>query len=317
MAHHVNVLILTSDLDFATDRICRELASSGEKFLRLNRERMSDAAFALDPTTPTMTCRYQGEEWIINDALKSIWWRQGTFDRNIAGSGTTVEEQMTRTQWAAFMRSMMVFDHAHWFNHPASTYRAETKAVQLLEAKRIGFSVPNTLFTNDPATDIEQRVGTKVALKSIDTLLLREGSDQLFGYTTLLEWSDVAVPDLHLVPATIQSALLGKLDLRVTVLDDEIWCVAIERSGASISGDWRLTSKADLNYRTYTLPDAIASQCRELVRCLGLRFGAIDLAVVDGCHWFIEINPTGEWGWLDGVERPIAQSIAEHLSCPG
>ena len=41
----------------------------------------------------------------------------------------------------------------------------------------------------------------------------------------------------------------------------------------------------------------------------------IDLAVVDGRTWFIEINPTGEWGWLDTEARPIAAAIAEMLSC--
>ena len=32
---------------------------------------------------------------------------------------------------------------------------------------------------------------------------------------------------------------------------------------------------------------------------LKLNFGGIDLAYVNGEYYFIEVNPTGEWGWLE------------------
>ena len=35
------------------------------------------------------------------------------------------------------------------------------------------------------------------------------------------------------------------------------------------------------------------------MRELHLNFGGIDLAYVDGEYYFIEVNPTGEWGWLE------------------
>ena len=46
----------------------------------------------------------------------------------------------------------------------------------------------------------------------------------------------------------------------------------------------------------------------------GLVFGAIDLALQDGKYYFLEINPTGEWGWLvDQAGLPIDEAIAEAL----
>ncbi len=55
--------------------------------------------------------------------------------------------------------------------------------------------------------------------------------------------------------------------------------------------------------------------CRALVRALNLRFGAIDLVRCDGKVWFLEINPTGEWAWLEHVfgDR-IASAIADELT---
>ena len=55
--------------------------------------------------------------------------------------------------------------------------------------------------------------------------------------------------------------------------------------------------------------------CHVLVDRLGLRYGAIDLVhTTDGRYCFLEINPNGEWLWLqDALGWPIAHRIAAEL----
>jgi len=316
LSQPVDVLILTSDLDFATDLVCLELGKRGLRYLRLNRENLPDLALALDPVSPRLRCGHENREWLVDSAhLRSIWWRVGTFDRNLGGQPIGLEEQLGRTQWSAFLRSMMVFADAHWVNHPAATYAAETKALQLGVARALGFDVPETMMANDPAALAERNPRERIALKSIDTLLLQEADEQLFGYTTLLEAGSVALGEMHQAPVTIQAPLEPKLDLRVTVIGNRVWCTEIRGQGEPIDGDWRLTQKQDLEYPTHNPPPIVIERCRALVKRLGLVFGAIDLALVDDCYWFIEINPTGEWGWLEGPDRTIAAAIAEELAC--
>ena len=312
----VEVLVLTSQLDLSTDRICLELASGGTEFLRLNRETLPQTGLTLLPVEGGLRCRKEGREWSVGPDVKSVWWRHGTFDRNISGGSATIEEQMERSQWSAFMRSLMALDGPVWVNDPAKVYKAEIKAFQLRQAAKIGFNIPPTLMTNDPDPDIEAKVGADIALKSVDTLLLREDEEQLFGYTSLRPLRSVATEQLRPAPATIQSALRGKLDLRVTVIGNRQWCVSIKSHGSPIDGDWRLGCKSGLEIDDYDLPPGISKRCIDLVHALGLRYGAIDLAFADGRYWFIEINPTGEWGWLDRSTRPIAAGIAGYLTCP-
>jgi len=58
------------------------------------------------------------------------------------------------------------------------------------------------------------------------------------------------------------------------------------------------------------LPSNIEYLCREYVRQNGLLFGAIDLVECNNEFIFLEINPNGEWGWLDKVAKtPIAQTM--------
>lgn len=313
MAHEVEVLILTAELDFATDRICRALGERGVRYLRLNREHIPQLGLTLNPVLPELSCTHLDQRWRIGRELRAVWWRQGTFDR-FTTTAASIQDQMIQTQGGAFMRSMMVFDQAKWLNPPAETYRSETKAVQLLEAGRLGFDIPATVMTNDPEDGWAVPSDRVVALKSIDTLLLREGADQFFGYTTLTRTDKVATDELRAAPATVQNAIQAKLDLRVTILGKRWWCSSIGRAGKGLEGDWRVTPKDELNIQTFDLPTVVAERCVALVKRLGLVYGAIDLAFSEGRYWFIEINPTGEWGWLD-ADRSISTAIAEELSC--
>ena len=49
------------------------------------------------------------------------------------------------------------------------------------------------------------------------------------------------------------------------------------------------------------------------MKSLRLNFGAIDLIKQDNKYFFIEINPTGEWGWLVDERRRIDKVIANWL----
>jgi glutathione synthase/RimK-type ligase-like ATP-grasp enzyme len=52
--------------------------------------------------------------------------------------------------------------------------------------------------------------------------------------------------------------------------------------------------------------------CRKIVSDSGLIFGAIDLVQHDGEYYFLEINPNGEWGWLQHPhDVPIANALCD------
>jgi len=86
-----------------------------------------------------------------------------------------------------------------------------------------------------------------------------------------------------------------------------------ERQSSRI--DWRATDDPHLRHRRHELPTEIADLCRGIVKHLGLTFGAIDLSLqADGTYVFFEINPNGEWMWLeDQLGFPISDRIAQWL----
>ncbi|WP_025144859.1 RimK family alpha-L-glutamate ligase [Pedobacter jeongneungensis] len=295
------VLIISTTLDFATDRIAILLYKKNIPFLRLNRDEFDKYHIELDPISSIMNVSIEGLNYRVeNSAVLAIYYRAPTFLRDIYQEGLNEEQQLFRTQWAAFMRGLIIFDLARWFNHPVDTYRAENKAYQLRIANKLGFAVPISKITN--STLAEYGANT-VAVKSIDTAIVGNSSYEKFVYTQIYDLNEL--PREHFSsPFFIQQALVPKTDIRVTIVGD--WLLAVSITAEErIGGDWRKHG-LPLTYKVIDLPIDTLTRCREYVRFFNLPYCAMDLVFFDDNYYFIEINPTGEWSF---IQENTAQEI--------
>ena len=309
------VLILSNLYDISTDLVAVSLATAGVPYLRINREEFSEQHLSLNPLVPEMHVSGPGGEYEIGPSLTSVFFRQPIFLRNTPSVALPPAEQLERSQWMAFLRGLCVFVDAAWMNAPAATYLAESKPYQLAVAAQCGFNVPQTIATNDAAR-IRKLFPGSFVVKSLDTVLLREGDDCLFTYTSLNAESDLSDSTVRSAPLLAQRLLTSKTDLRVTVVGQEVFAVRILSNGRGIREDWRTVPREDVEFRPFELSPRLASSCRLLIAQLGLSFGAIDLVETPESTFFIEVNPTGEWGWLSRPGQPIASKIARWLARP-
>lgn len=307
------VLLITSVFDFSADLVVLRLHENGVPYLRLNKEHFKDYRVSLDPVAQLLLVDLGDKTEPIRAHPRAIWYRQPVFLRNTPSQPLSMEEQLTRSQWAAFLRSLAVFDNARWMNWPQATYLAECKPYQLLMAERCGFDVPLTRITND-ARQVPLDFSDPMVVKSLDTVLLHDDTDCLFTYTTSATVTDFADSTLSAAPVMVQSLVEKKTDCRVTVVGEQVYAVRILVHGEPAAGDWRIEPKEGLQFEDFMLPREMEEKCRQLTHSLGLSFGGIDLLETrDGYH-FVEINPTGEWGWLCNDQRPIDRTIASWLS---
>lgn len=299
----------------ACDFVVSRLRNKSVSYLRLNTEDLASFAVDLDPVRKQLVLERDGQKYrVISERLRSVFFRRPVFLRDYGDDQRSPEEQFSRHQWSAFIRNLMVFDKARWINDPVATYRAEHKAVQLSLAAELGFPVPETRITNAPHHHLFGRERRRIAMKGIDTVMVRANGQESFGFTTFGFSDELERDDWKAAPATIQTALDGKLDIRVTVVEEEVFAASISIDGRPTDDDWRL-HKRGVRFRAFDLPETEKERCRVLVRSLGLRFGGIDLALCNGKFYFIEINPTGEWAWLvDSAGLPIDRAIANALS---
>lgn len=307
----VNYLIVSSTIDYSTDFICYELELRNVKYLRINRDRFSTYKISFDLNKKILTIDINSKQYIISEkSLKSIYFRAPVFLRNL--KQYSLEEQLYRSQWSSFIRNLILFENVKWINFPMYTYRAENKLYQLDCAKQLGFDVPETIVGNICPKDIED--DKEYIVKSLDTALFSEGNKELFTYSTVIKGEELKSSQLNSAPVIIQQYLKDKIDLRVTVIDNNIFGVSITKNGNKINGDWRTKSKDELQYIPIDIPKEIKNKICKLMEKLHLNFGGIDFALVDGTYYFIEINPTGEWGWLVSTSKlPIDKAIVDSI----
>lgn len=306
----INHLILSSRNDYSTDMICIEMESRGMKYLRLNRDSFGLYRISLNINEETLTVMANDNKYYIDsNTLKSVYFRAPVFIRT--HKHYSIEEQLYRSQWNAFMRNLIVFENATWVNNPVATYKAENKVFQLKKAREVGFDIPNTYVGNT----IEQlKLDKKYAIKALDTPLFYEGETESFTYTTLVDSGELETSNLADAPTIVQDAIENKTDIRATVIGDSVFAVKILKNGRGISGDWRVTKKEELQYQRIRLPQAINDSILTIMKSLNLVFGGIDLMEHEGTYFFVEVNPTGEWGWLVKNARiPVDKEIVNIL----
>jgi glutathione synthase/RimK-type ligase-like ATP-grasp enzyme len=203
-----------------------------------------------------------------------------------------------------------------WISSYSALRDAENKPRQLRLARSLGLRVPDTIVTQDAsrARDFTLRNGA-VVLKPLFHGELGAGR---VAHTTRIErWDPAYDVDVETVPHLFQHFVSKVADYRVTIIDERVFPCRIDSgSYPAYAVDVRRgLADFSLRHEMIRLSSTLTSQLINLVKGLGLRFGAIDLIEdSDGELWFLEINPNGQWAWIEQrTGAPISDAIADAL----
>lgn len=309
----IEILVISDTMDFTTDYICLELQRRNANYLRVNRNKFRDYKVVFDIGSLILYITINDKEYIIdNNNLKSIYYRAPIYLHDTYEPNLSVEKQLYRSQWAAFLRNLVLFDNAKWLNNPIDIFRAENKMLQLKYAERIGMKYPHTLLVNSVG-NIGLNREKDYIIKSLDTVLLRQGNKEGFVYSSVVTGEELMESELATAPVIIQEYLYPKVDLRVTVVGEKVFAVKITKEGIGIAGDWR-KEKENVDFIEIDIPIDINKKCVEIVNNLGLSFGGVDLILHNEVFYFIEVNPTGEWAWLvNKADLKMDKAICDYL----
>lgn len=311
----MTVLVLTSWFDVTADHVVQVLNGRSVPVFRCD---MADF-----PARLTVRAALGGGQWagqlrlgkcrIVDlSEITGIWWRR-------PGACLFPEAMHPRVRdWAMTearigLGGLLAAQRA-WLNHPHASAAAEYKPLQLAVAAECGLSVPRTLITNGPedAAAFCREVGD-VVYKPFGPNAVTATGDPALIYTSPVTAAEASDLSVAATACMFQERIDVDHAVRAVVIDGRVLAGAIYASSPAARMDWRADYDA-LTYRPIELPAKAAAQICELVRRLGLRFGALDLlAGRDGTLWFLEINPNGQWAWIDHLAGPVAEAIADAL----
>lgn len=321
------ILILTNKDDVHSDLVIKHLEKFNADFVRFNTEDF--------PGDVKIEIRISGDKFtgnlLINgrdinlSEIGSVWFRRpikpNWEENNLFISKEAMEFAVKQREYV-LKGLYRCLTNSFWVSSFRKIKEAEYKIYQLNIARKIGFKIPDTLITNsrDNAKEFflnNQKKGTSSVNKVIIESSIRQNGEFYGIYTHKIKLEDFQDErTIKYNPCLFQEYIPKKVELRITVVGQKVFAAEIHSQKSSKTEiDWRHYDFERVTHSIHKLPKEIEQRCVLLVKKLGLKFGAIDMILTpDGDYVFLEINPNGQWGWIEELAGlPISRSIAELL----
>lgn len=314
------LLVITNSRDVTADYLCGRLEEHSIGFRRLDTDGGLDR-ISLSYSISTPVLKYGPQEWAADD-FAHVWFRR-PLPLRLGFKMEDAERAHTLAEWSEALEGFLGHIPIEaWMNHPSRNVRASHKMEQLSRAARFGLTVPPTIVSQDVdrVRSFWAECNGRVIVKPLASgYIEREAaSDDTVIYANRV--SESALDDLELVarcPTLFQREVAKRMDVRLCVVDDQMTAAGmVAEDGGEQRLDIRRRNMQDVRYVEVEPPPEVESALLALVRSYGLRFAAIDMAVADDGRWvFFEINPNGQWAWLDisggfDVARLFVQSFS-------
>jgi len=290
------ILILAPPNDshaLAVTRAVHELGSAAEIFD--SSQFPEHAAIRLEP-----------DRWVLqsadgrrfcSDDVSAIWFRRSRPHGLSEGIVDPSARKFAARECAHAFDAVLFWEEYLVVNPVDKEAIANKKPIQLKAASEIGFEVPRTIVTNSAADllSFNRSLAKPIVFKVLTSPL------SSFGETRRLRPEHIEnLSSLGLAPVIFQEELDKEADIRVTVVGDAIFpaLVEVRNPVGKAYPDWRLDVTAKCH--AIELPRSLTEKIRALVRRLGLYYAAIDLIkTVDGRYYFLEVNPTGQFLFVE------------------
>ena len=314
------VLVLTEPGDTTADLVVTELAGRGARVFR-----MDTGDF---PLTVGVSAWFDGTwhgEIHSPDGTLDLRDVRGVYCRRptaftFPSSMTDAERRFAAREARRGIGGLLMSLPCGWVNHPSRVADAEYKPYQYTVAAACGLEVPRTVITNipDDADQHAAHLGGEVVYKTLASATIPDGDRVKLIYTTAVTAADMADSRVALTAHQFQQRVPKQRDVRAIVVGDRVYAVNIlvddttQAAGGLL--DWRADYDA-LLYEPTTLPRQVEAGLLRMTDRLGLSFAASDFLVgPDGRHVFVDLNPNGQWGWIqDATGLPIAAALATEL----
>jgi MvdD family ATP-grasp ribosomal peptide maturase len=319
----MTVLIVTHSQDNESiPLVIKAIEQQGGKAFRFDTDRFPtevrlDAHYGKG--TERLILTFEQEKLDLRE-VAAVWYRRIWIGGRIP---TTMDAQLRQAsikESLATVQGMIASLKGFHLDPVPNIRRADNKQLQLQVAQALGLDTPRTLITNNPqavrefAKECEEGMITKM----LSSFAIYEEGKEKVVFTNPVAAEDLENLDgLRFCPMTFQEKVPKALELRTIIVGKRVFTASIDsQSSEGARNDWRRRGVALLeDWKPYNLPQSVEEKLLKLMEHFGLNYGALDLILTpDGRHVFLEVNPVGEFFWLERCPGlPISKAIADIL----
>lgn len=313
-----SVLILSQSDDIHSDIVENNLSEKKISVLRINTDKLEEdeVLFDLSIDKRESSVFLKRKRYKLS-SISSVWYRRPRQPQMLIpdlDQKKFAEDEMGEL----LLNFYFHLNHAQWVSALPCLEKARRKLPQLLAAKRVGLRVPRTCVTNFPerVRSFYHKCGKKIVYKTLKRPVL--GKIQSVPTSLLTKDHIDQIDSIKYSGGIFQEYIEKEYEIRVTVIGGKLFAVKIDSQISDESKiDWRESVALEkVPITAIRLPSKIESKCMTLVKNYGISFGAIDLIYApNGDYVFLEINPNGQWYWVEYFTRlPLTESIVELLT---
>jgi hypothetical protein len=285
------LLLLTNSLDGTADVLVGLCAERGQSVFRFNIDLWARYRFAWMPDG--FAFADPSGRAAASEAITACLWRRPSL-REAAGwvGGDPEAREATEAELHALMREIAEWARARGLlrliepNGP----RRVGRLAQMRVAREF-FAVPDWSV----GWGVRLPAGRRMVKRLTTEPLGPERDRQI--YVQSVEAERLA-PDW---PWLTQAIAQGSRDATALYVAGRLFAFEMAQSRAELGvEDWRTRVGAHADaWRPWATPPGFAERVEAYMRRLGLRYGRLDFLSGGGEPTFLEVNPNGQFGWLD------------------
>jgi hypothetical protein len=293
------VVLLSRSCDAELDAVEDLLGQVGVPFARINADELAGVDLLVDPGNGSVCLN---GDWL----MPTVTWSRHFSALAIEGSGGPVYDLFLRDSWQAVASQLSTLSGT------SIQARRPGPLEQLLLAERHQIAVPRTIITTDAGEAKGALRSSRVVVKAVHQHFVEAVPGRLSGvFPAVMDRNGLTSLPRPGPPVMVQEYVEHDAELRVYYVDGQVY--GFEVSKETPADLWLAADRVGV--QCVDPPPAVVSATRLLASALSLRYGAFDFLIRTGAPVFLEVNPDGDWRWIETKTRTaqVTSAVAQML----
>jgi hypothetical protein len=296
-----DLLIITNSYDVTTDLLLDRLQEG--RVCRLNFDQIDKYQIRFDREGFCITA--PDGRTISSEGVRKAYWRK-PFNAELDAQALGAAHQYAHAEWRYLLNEIvnLLWSDGKWVLVEPFAERRTGKLLQLLHAEKVFFVPPYEFVSNDAA----------LAAEGVVKSLSSESVDGKVLYTTKVQAGELD----HHYPWFLQKYIPAAFDVTAVYVRGKVFAFRLQRDFLGGSPDWRRYISPKQRWMPTALPEELLRAVSTYMDDLKLSFGRLDFLLDnEQRYWFCEVNPNGQFAWLDlNGENGLLEAVIREIS-PG
>ncbi len=271
----MKTLILTDSYDATTDLLVHYVGN--DNIFRLNIDKWEETRIHI--TKELIKFSIAGNEVSDNEISKVLWRKP-------------LNNDLETDNYISSELKYIFREIFNCFSHQNKTILV-TPNIERYIGKIIQMRIASDYF-NIPEWEINLNNNFNDGLCVVKSLATEKTNNNKIIYTTKVLKEHLNIK----YPWFVQNLIYAKLDITVVYINGKCFSFELKRDNNLI--DWRKEiNKKNQTWHLHKLPLQMQIKIDLFMKKVELKFGRLDFLYGQSTYYFLEVNPNGQWAWLD------------------